>query len=286
MNMYNSDGTETKEYSDYRLKRQAEEKILEVQNGDPAVVDSINSADYPDDGSVTSPYDPHNDAATISESVAKTLHNVTTDEKYELDSESYEKVMDGANESSSSADFTARQFNEAFKKCREIFAAKLTDYGPSWRILRPRSVTDQIYIKAKRIRTLEESGISWVGEGIYPEYQAIVNYGIVALIQMELGFSDTIDMNPDDAVTLYDKYAKIAFELMLKKNHDYHEAWREMRTCSYTDFILVKLARVKQIEENAGITKISEGIDSNYLDMINYAIFGIIKIDEKNSEDA
>ena len=269
------------------------EKDLTAQNSiGPAVidwvhhdsqtgVDGINSGDYPNDGTVVSPYNPLGDDASA-EVVMKTLNNVVTDERLELNPESYRRLVSGGEETSE--EFTARQFKDAFAICRDIFAAKLIDYGPSWRILRPRSVTDQIYIKAKRIRQIEESGISLVGDGIYGEFQAIANYGIVALIQLEMGYSDYIDMNPERALELYDKYAHTAFELMLKKNHDYHEAWREMRTCSYTDFILVKLARVKQIEENAGQTKISEGIDSNYLDMINYAIFGIIKINEEHGD--
>ena len=146
--------------------------------------------------------------------------------------------------------------------------------------MRPASVTDQIYIKANRIRSLEVTGDSWVGEGIYPEFQAIVNYGIVGLIQLELGYAETEDIDTDAAMSLYDKYATTALELMLRKNHDYNEAWRSMRVSSYTDLILMKLNRTKQIEGNGGKTLVSEGIDANYLDMINYALFGLIKLNE------
>ncbi|MBR6078255.1 MAG: DUF1599 domain-containing protein [Paludibacteraceae bacterium] len=165
-----------------------------------------------------------------------------------------------------------------FSMCRELFAAKLKDYGASWRIMRPRSITDQIYIKANRIRSLELKGMSLVGEGIVPEFIGIVNYGIIGLIQLELGFSETEDLTPDEALEYYDKHANEALELMLKKNHDYDEAWRSMRVTSYTDFILTKLNRTKQIEENEGKTLVSEGIDANYLDMINYSVFGLIKL--------
>ena len=164
--------------------------------------------------------------------------------------------------------------------CRDVFSKKLHDYGAAWRIMRPSSVTDQIFIKANRIRSLEVTGDSWVGEGIYPEFQAIVNYGIVGLIQLELGYAETEDISSEKAMTLYDKYATTALELMLRKNHDYNEAWRSMRISSYTDLILMKLNRTKQIEGNGGQTLVSEGIDANYLDMINYAVFGLIKLDE------
>ena len=178
---------------------------------------------------------------------------------------------------------TSEQFNQEMQKCREVFVKKLHDYGPSWRILRPQSVTDQIFIKAKRIRSLEIKGKSLVGEGIYSEFQAIVNYGIVGLIQLELGYTDHVDMKTDEAITYYDKYAGKALELMLKKNHDYDEAWRSMRVSSYTDFILTKINRTKEIEEHNGKTLVSEGIDANYLDMINYSVFGLIKLDFKEA---
>ncbi len=166
--------------------------------------------------------------------------------------------------------------------CRDIFSKKLYDYGAAWRIMRPSSVTDQIFIKANRIRSLEVKGVSLVGEGIYPEFQAIVNYGIVGLIQLKLGYAEKEDMDADKAMEYYDKYATMALELMLRKNHDYDEAWRAMRVSSYTDLILMKLFRTKQIEGNDGNTLISEGIDANYLDMINYSVFGLIKLAEAN----
>ena len=175
---------------------------------------------------------------------------------------------------------TSEQFKQEMDKCRQVFSQKLYDYGASWRILRPASVTDQILIKAKRIRSLEVKGVSLVGEGIYPEFQAIVNYGIVGLIQLEQGYADTVDMTADQAMALYDKYAQQALDLMIKKNHDYDEAWRAMRISSYTDLILQKINRTKEIEGHDGKTLVSEGIDANYLDMINYSVFGLIKLDE------
>lgn len=175
---------------------------------------------------------------------------------------------------------TQQQFKQAMAGCRDIFKKKLHDYGAAWRIMRPSSVTDQIFIKANRIRSLEVKGVSLVGEGIYPEFQAIVNYGIVGLIQLELGYAETEDMDATKAMEYYDKYAQDALELMLRKNHDYDEAWRSMRVSSYTDLILMKLNRTKQIEGHDGQTLISEGIDANYLDMINYSVFGLIKLAE------
>ena len=178
---------------------------------------------------------------------------------------------------------TDEQFKCAFRKCREVFYDKLLDYGASWRIMRPQSVTDQIYIKANRIRSIEESnGVTMVNEGVLPEFIGIVNYGIIGLIQLVRGYSkDGTDMSTKEVLDLYEKYATISFELMQKKNHDYDEAWRMMRICSYTDLILMKICRTKSIESNNGKTKVSEGIDANYLDMINYAIFGIIKLLEE-----
>ena len=172
------------------------------------------------------------------------------------------------------------QVDEAMASCRRIFVAKLKDYGPSWRIMRPTSVTDQIFIKAKRIRSLETKGVSAVGEGILPEFRALVNYGIVGIIQIKKGFVDTIDMTDAEATALYDEVAAEARALLKKKNHDYDEAWRGMRVASYTDFILTKIERIKEIEDNNGEVKVSEGIEANYLDIINYAVFGIIKLTE------
>ena len=172
---------------------------------------------------------------------------------------------------------TNAQFEAAVAECRDIFSKKLHDYRASWRILRPQSLTDQLFIKAKRIRQLELTGESLVGEGIRPEFVGLVNYGIVGLIQLELGFADTVDISSDEALQHYDRYAQAALELMKRKNHDYDEAWRGMRVSSYTDFILTKIERIKEIENLGGDTLVSEGIDSNYMDIINYAVFGAIK---------
>lgn len=177
---------------------------------------------------------------------------------------------------------TEQEFEEQIKVCRDIFQKKLKDYGASWRILRSTSVTDQILIKAKRIRSLELKQTSLVGEGIVPEYIAIVNYGIVGLIQLKLQEADQVDMEFEQAMNLYDQYMTETKELMFKKNHDYDEAWRVMRVTSYTDLILTKIYRTKQIEENEGKTIISEGIDANYMDMINYALFALIKLNKKS----
>lgn len=175
---------------------------------------------------------------------------------------------------------TEEQFKNVMQECQDIFAGKLHDYGASWRMLRPSSLTDQLYIKAKRIRSLEIKKTSLVGEGIRPEFIAIINYGIVGLIQLEHGFADNTDMGNDEALTLYRHYADEALKLMHKKNHDYDEAWRSMRVSSYTDFILTKIQRVKEIEDLNGETLVSEGIASNYMDIINYAVFGAIKLAE------
>lgn len=175
-------------------------------------------------------------------------------------------------------DKTIKEFDRALAACRDIFVKKLSDYGASWRIMRPCSITDQIFIKAKRIRSLETKGVAMVAEGILPEFIAIVNYGIIGVIQLEKGFVDEVDITNDQAVELYDHYVDTARSLMVAKNHDYDEAWRSMRVNSYTDFILSKIQRTKQIEDHDGATIVSEGIDANYLDMVNYAVFGIIKL--------
>lgn len=174
---------------------------------------------------------------------------------------------------------TNQQFEAIITSCRELFSKKLHDYGAAWRIMRPVSVTDQIFIKANRIRSLETKGTSMVGEGIRPEFVAIVNYGIIGLIQLERGYAERDDMTPEEALQAYDTYAQKALELMIAKNHDYDEAWRSMRISSYTDLILMKIYRTKQIEGLDGKTLVSEGIDANYMDMINYAVFGLIKLD-------
>ncbi len=178
---------------------------------------------------------------------------------------------------------TEKQFDQVAALCRDIFTKKMKDYGASWRILRPESVTDQIFIKANRIRSIEIKGVSKVDEGIRSELIAIVNYGIIGLIQLELGFSDSDDLSFEKGMAHYDKLLFAAKELMMAKNHDYDEAWRTMRMQSYTDLILQKIYRTKQIEDNKGVTLASEGIDANYFDMINYAVFGLIKIEEDSA---
>ena len=175
------------------------------------------------------------------------------------------------------ANDTNKEFEQVLAICRELFSKKSYDYGASWRIMRPQSLTDQIFIKAKRIRTLETGAENLVGEDINSELIGIVNYGIIALVQLDLGYADHCDLTPDEAMALYDKKAHTTLELMKKKNHDYNEAWRGMRTTSYTDLILTKVWRTKQIEEHDGATQVSEGVDANYMDMINYAVFGLIK---------
>lgn len=174
---------------------------------------------------------------------------------------------------------TKQQFEHVITICRDLFRNKLHDYGPAWRILRPASVTDQIFIKASRIRSIETKGVTLVDEGMRSEFMAIVNYGIIGLIQLELNYAETADITSEEAIVLYDKYAEASLELMLAKNHDYDEAWRSMRVSSYIDLILMKIYRTKQIESLAGQTLVSEGIDANYMDMINYSVFSLIKIE-------
>lgn len=175
---------------------------------------------------------------------------------------------------------TLNDFRKAITKCRDIFEKKLNDYGTSWRIMRPSSLTDQIYIKARRIRSIEEKGREniRVKEGIVPEFIGIVNYCAIALIQLKLGPGDFI--SPEEALKLYDEEISESTGLMLDKNHDYDEAWREMRVSSFTDIILQKLLRTKEIESHDGKTLISEGVDANYRDMINYALFALIKLED------
>ncbi|MDR3260892.1 MAG: DUF1599 domain-containing protein [Tannerella sp.] len=181
---------------------------------------------------------------------------------------------------------TKQQFEKVIHLCREIFQHKLNDYGASWRIMRPPSITDQLFIKANRIRSLEMKGVSMVGEGIKPEFVAIVNYGVIGLIQLASGpCKDAPDTDIDEAVALYDKYITQAKELMYAKNHDYDEAWRSMRISSYTDLILTKIYRIKQIENHDGETLVSEGIDANYMDIVNYALFGLIKLEFEFDEE-
>ena len=181
---------------------------------------------------------------------------------------------------------TNQQFEQVIATCRDLFAKKLKDYGAAWRIMRPTSVTDQIFIKANRIRSIETKGEAMVDEGVRSEFIGIVNYGIIALIQLELGYAETDDMTPERALAKYDEYAQKALTLMKAKNHDYDEAWRGMRISSYTDLILMKVFRTKQIEQLDGNTLVSEGVDANYMDMLNYAVFGLIKLTfgEDNAE--
>ncbi len=176
-------------------------------------------------------------------------------------------------------DKTSQQYDHVITICQDIFTKKMKDYGISWRILRPSSMTDQIYIKAQRIRSIEQKGTSKIDEGVRSEYIGIVNYCIMAIIQLEKGTSETDDLTEAETLSLYTSLFIQAKELMLAKNHDYDEAWRNMRMSSYTDLILMKLKRTKQIEDNLGKTIISEGIEANYLDMINYAVFALIKIE-------
>lgn len=177
-------------------------------------------------------------------------------------------------------DQTAQQFNNAIAKCKKVFSDKMKDYGSAWRILRTTSLTDQIYIKANRIRSIQEKGNSKVEEGIEPEFIGIVNYSVMALIQLEKGAGQPGDFSENELNELYDKHIGIATSLMENKNHDYDEAWRNMRISSLDDIILMKLHRIKEIENNEGKTIVSEGLDANYQDMINYAIFALIHLAE------
>jgi hypothetical protein len=175
---------------------------------------------------------------------------------------------------------TSLEYTNVINVCREIFSKKTKDYGTAWRILRPSSLTDQIFIKAQRIRTIQETGENRVGERVEEEFIAIVNYCLMAIIQVREKELKEIDIDADLAISLFDKYSKEAFDLMMKKNHDYGEAWRDMRVSSLTDLILMKILRVKQIEDNNGKTLISEGIDANYFDMLNYSVFSLIHLNK------
>lgn len=179
---------------------------------------------------------------------------------------------------------TGDQFDQEINVCREIFLAKMKDYGTAWRILRTSSITDQIYIKAQRIRSIDTKGTQMVAEGIRSDFIGIVNYSVMGLIQIELGVSETFDhLDPLQGEKFYTFYIQAARDLMMNKNHDYGEAWRNMRLSSLTDIILMKLIRIKQIENHSGKTFGSEGIDANYYDIINYAIFALIKLDYESS---
>ena len=171
---------------------------------------------------------------------------------------------------------TSQQYDSVIAICRSLFINKMKDYGSAWRILRLPSLTDQIYIKAQRIRSLQENDVRKIEEDETGEFIGIINYSIMALIQLELGVADQPDIDVEKATELFDAKVKITKQLMEDKNHDYGEAWREMRVSSLTDLILQKLLRVKQIEDNKGKTLVSEGIDANYQDMINYAVFALI----------
>ena len=173
---------------------------------------------------------------------------------------------------------TLEEFNGIIQECRSLFIAKTTDYGTAWRILRPRSITDQLYIKASRIRSIEEKGMQKVGDSIASEFIGLVNYSILALIQLELPESAPLELPADAVAALYDKHVAENIRLLQAKNHDYGEAWRLMRVSSMTDLILQKLLRIKQIEDNDGATLVSEGLEANYRDIINYAVFALIKL--------
>ena len=173
---------------------------------------------------------------------------------------------------------TSKQYDAVIEDCRSLFIKKMADYGSAWRILRLPSLTDQIFIKTQRIRQLQENAVRKVDEGEIPEFIGIINYSLMALIQLDLGVSENPDLSVDEATNLYDKHLRITKELMLNKNHDYGEAWRDMRVSSLTDLILQKILRVKQIEDNKGKTLVSEGIDANYQDMINYSVFALIHL--------
>ncbi|WP_452223801.1 DUF1599 domain-containing protein [Lacinutrix chionoecetis] len=176
---------------------------------------------------------------------------------------------------------TSKQYDAVIETCRSLFVKKMSDYGSAWRILRLPSLTDQIFIKAQRIRGLQQNEVRKVDEGEQSEFIGIINYCIMALIQLEKGVVEQPDLSTKEATMLYDEKVAITKQLMQDKNHDYGEAWRDMRVSSLTDLILQKLLRVKQIEDNAGKTLVSEGIDANYQDMINYAIFAMIHLNEQ-----
>ena len=174
---------------------------------------------------------------------------------------------------------TQAHYKQNTENCKELFINKMSDYGAAWRILRLPSLTDQIFIKAQRIRSIQDKEEQKIEEGQVSEFIGIINYSLMALIQFELGIADQPDLNPKEVIVLYEKHLAETYQLMLDKNHDYGEAWREMRVSSLTDLILQKLLRVKQIEDNRGKTLVSEGIGANYQDIINYAVFALINLD-------
>jgi hypothetical protein len=175
---------------------------------------------------------------------------------------------------------TAAEYREVIASCKTLFEEKTRDYGTAWRILRLPSITDQIFIKAQRIRSIQEKGTQKVGDPIRDEFVGIINYCVIALLQLQLADSDSLEMTFEDLEPLYDEVIDETMALLENKNHDYGEAWREMRVTSITDIILMKLLRVKQIEDNKGVTRVSEGVKANYQDMINYAVFALIKLNE------
>jgi len=178
---------------------------------------------------------------------------------------------------------TSQQFDEVIAQCRGLFEKKMHDYGSAWRILRLPSLTDQIFIKAQRIRSIENKGTQKVADSIEGEFIGILNYSLMALIQLEKGIAEQPDLSTAQAVEAFDHEAQITKDLMMAKNHDYGEAWRDMRVSSFTDLIIQKLLRVKQIEDNAGKTLVSEGLDANYRDMVNYAVFALIMLGEREA---
>jgi len=173
---------------------------------------------------------------------------------------------------------TSKQYDAAINLCKELFLKKMKDYGTAWRNLRPMSLTDQIFIKAQRIKSIEEKGTQKVVDDITGEYIGIINYCVISLIQLELVNDTRMELPYDEVASLYTKYVGITKQLMEDKNHDYGEAWRDMRMSSLTDLILMKIFRVKQIEDNKGQTTVSEGVDANYMDMLNYSVFALIKL--------
>lgn len=181
---------------------------------------------------------------------------------------------------------TSEQYDMVVQTCRDLFQKKMKDYGSAWRILRLPSLTDQILIKAQRIRSLQENEVRKVDEGERSEFIGIINYSVMALIQLEMGIAEQPDLSVNEALELFDKHVIITKTLMENKNHDYGEAWRDMRVSSLTDLILQKLLRVKQIEDNRGRTLVSEGIDANYHDIVNYAVFAMIHLEKNSNEQA
>lgn len=173
---------------------------------------------------------------------------------------------------------TIQEYNDQIARCRDLFSKKNSDYGTAWRVLRPTSLTDQLFIKARRIRTIEELGQQKVEDGVEGEFVGLINYSLMALIQLKLQGDTRWEIPAEEVLALYDEQVQITRDLMLAKNHDYGEVWREMRTSSFTDLILMKLLRVKQIEDQAGKTLVSEGVDANYRDIVNYAVFALIQL--------